>query len=182
MTNSSNTWLSEEATNELLCAAHRDDGRIREILQKARELKGLNQAEVAALCQITAPEQVAELFATAREVKEQIYGRRMVLFAPLYISNVCGNECTYCAFRSSNKHLQRTALDMAAIKRDTAELVRQGHKRLLMVAGEGYSAAQGGFRYILDAIAAVYEVTEASGHIRRLNVNLAPLETEEFRF
>ena len=66
MTNSSNTWLSEEATNELLCAAHRDDGRIREILQKARELKGLNQAEVAALCQITAPEQVAELFADKR--------------------------------------------------------------------------------------------------------------------
>ena len=174
-------WLAAHEVDELLRTAQRDDGRIREILQKARELKGLNQAEVAALCQITAPEQVAELFATAREVKEQIYGRRMVLFAPLYISNVCGNECTYCAFRSSNKHLQRTALDMAAIKRDTAELVRQGHKRLLMVAGEGYSAAQGGFRYILDAIAAVYEVTEASGHIRRLNVNLAPLDVEEFR-
>ena len=114
-------WLAAHEVDELLRTAQRDDGRIREILQKARELKGLNQAEVAALCQITAPEQVAELFATAREVKEQIYGRRMVLFAPLYISNVCGNECTYCAFRSSNKHLQRTALDMAAIKRDTAK-------------------------------------------------------------
>ena len=87
-------WLAAHEVDELLRTAQRDDGRIREILQKARELKGLNQAEVAALCQITAPEQIEELFATAREVKERIYGRRMVLFAPLYISNVCGNECT----------------------------------------------------------------------------------------
>ena len=174
-------WLNAGAVDDILHSAVRDDGRIREVLQKARELKGLDMADVAALCHIAAPEQIEELFATARRVKEEIYGHRMVLFAPLYISNVCGNECTYCAFRASNKALKRTALDMEGIKRDTAELVRQGHKRLLLVAGEGYSAANGGFRYVLDAIAAVYDVTDASGNIRRLNVNLAPFDVDEFR-
>ena len=174
-------WLAADEVDAILNAATRDDGRIRAALQKARELKGLDMADVAALCHIAAPEQIEELFATARSVKEQIYGHRMVLFAPLYISNVCGNECTYCAFRASNKALVRTALDMDGIKRDTAELIRQGHKRLLLVAGEGYSAANGGFQYVLDAIAAVYDVTDATGNIRRLNVNLAPLEVDEFR-
>jgi len=176
-----NDWLLAGEVDDVLRSAVRDDAKIRDVLDKARELKGLNLAEVATLCQIAAAEQVEELFATARRVKEQIYGQRMVLFAPLYISNVCGNECTYCAFRSSNKALPRVALDRAGIARDTAELIRQGHKRLLLVAGEGYSAANGGFQYILDAIAAVYEVTDKSGNIRRLNVNLAPLEVDEFR-
>ena len=176
-----NDWLRAGEVDDLLRSAVRDDGKIRDVLNKARELKGLNLAEVATLCQIAAPQQIEELFATARNVKAQIYGQRMVLFAPLYISNVCGNECTYCAFRSSNKALPRVALNRAEIQSDTAELIKQGHKRLLLVAGEGYSAANGGFQYILDAIAAVYEVTEASGNIRRLNVNLAPLEIDEFR-
>ena len=147
------SWLDAGAVEDVLASAPADAGRIREVLQKARELKGLNAAEVAALCQISAPDQLDELFASARRVKEEIYGRRMVLFAPLYISNVCGNECTYCAFRASNKALPRTALDPEAIARDTAELVRQGHKRLLLVAGEGYPAARGGFDYVLEAIA-----------------------------
>ena len=159
-------WLAADEVDAIPNAATRDDGRIRAALQKARELKGLDMADVAALCHIAAPEQIEELFATARSVKEQIYGHRMVLFAPLYISNVCGNECTYCAFRASNKALPRTALSMAGIARDTAELIRQGHKRLLMVAGEGYSAANGGFQYIIDAIAAVYDVTDATGKLR----------------
>lgn len=174
-------WLNAGVVDDILRGAVRDDGRIRAVLQKARELKGLDMADVAALCRISDPAQIEELFATARAVKEQIYGHRMVLFAPLYISNVCGNECTYCAFRASNKALPRTALDMDGIRRDTAELIRQGHKRLLLVAGEGYSAAQSGFQYVLDAIAAVYDVTDATGNIRRLNVNLAPLDVDEFR-
>lgn len=177
----SNDWLAASEVEDVLRTSAPDDGRIREVLQKSRELKGLNMADVATLCHIATPEHTEELFETARSVKERIYGHRMVLFAPLYISNVCGNECTYCAFRASNKALPRTALNMAGIARDTAELIRQGHKRLLMVAGEGYSAANGGFQYVLNAIAAVYDVTDATGNIRRLNVNLAPLEVEEFR-
>lgn len=113
-------WLNAGVVDGLLHGAVRDDGRIRAVLQRARELKGLDMADVAALCHIAAPEQIEELFATARRVKEEIYGHRMVLFAPLYISNVCGNECTYCAFRASNKTLKRTALDMDGIRRDTS--------------------------------------------------------------
>ncbi|WP_245715463.1 [FeFe] hydrogenase H-cluster radical SAM maturase HydG [Propionivibrio dicarboxylicus] len=172
--------MASEVGN-LLQTAKCDEGKIREVLAKARELKGLDAADVAALCQIGSPDLAEALFETARTVKEQIYGHRMVLFAPLYISNVCGNDCTYCAFRSTNKGLVRTALDMDGIRRETLELVRQGHKRLLMVAGEGYSAAKGGFNYVLDAIRAVYDVTEKHGHIRRLNVNLAPLTVDEFK-
>ncbi len=176
-----NDWLLAADVETVLHSTVPDEGRIREILQKARELQGLNLEEVAALCHVASPEQQEALFETARYVKEQIYGHRMVLFAPLYISNVCGNDCTYCAFRSANKSLPRTALDMDAIRRDTAELIEQGHKRLLMVAGEGYSASRGGFQYVLDSIAAVYDVTEKHGNIRRLNVNLAPLGVEEFK-
>jgi len=174
-------WLRPAEVEETLRRVVRNDaGRVRAVLDKARELHGLDADEVATLCG-AGPELTEELFAAAKEVKEQIYGRRMVLFAPLYISNVCGNDCSYCAFRAGNKALKRTALDMDAIRAETRELVRQGHKRLLLVAGEGYSKARGGFDYILDAIRAVYEVTEAHGHIRRLNVNLAPLELDEFK-
>ena len=174
-------WLVASEVGNLLQTAVSDAGKIREVLAKARELKGLSPAEVAVLCQISTPDLAEELFDTARTVKEEIYGHRMVLFAPLYISNVCGNDCTYCAFRSANKTLARTALDSEGIRRETLELVRQGHKRLLMVAGEGYAASRGGFNYILDAIRAVYDVTEEHGHIRRLNVNLAPLTLDEFK-
>ena len=173
-------WLRPAEVEDTLCNASDDTGCVREALAKARELKGLDAAEVAALCGIATPDLAEELFATARQVKEEIYGRRMVLFAPLYISNVCGNDCTYCAFRSANKALPRTALTMDGIRADVRELVKQGHKRLLMVAGEGYAASRGGFDYVLDAIRAVYDVTEAHGHIRRLNVNLAPLTVGEF--
>lgn len=174
-------WLRPTDVESTLRAAVCDPGRVREVLVKARELKGLDMGDVAALCGIATPELAEELFTAAREVKEEIYGRRMVLFAPLYISNVCGNDCTYCAFRSANKGLKRTALDMEHIRNDVRELVKQGHKRLLMVAGEGYSASRGGFGYVLEAVRAVYEVTESHGHIRRLNVNLAPLTVEEFK-
>ncbi len=173
-------WLRPEEVEAVLRAASSDAGRVRDILAKGRELKGLTMEEVAVLCSIATPDLAEELFTTARQVKEEIYGRRMVLFAPLYISNVCGNDCTYCAFRSTNKALPRTALDRDGIRNDVRELVRQGHKRLLMVAGEGYAASRGGFDYVLDAIRAVYDVTEQHGHIRRLNVNLAPLTVDEF--
>ena len=124
-------WLKPELAESVLRGARCETGRVREVLAKARELKGLAMDEVATLCGIATPDLAEELFATARQVKEEIYGRRMVLFAPLYISNVCGNDCTYCAFRSTNRSLPRTALDGDGIRADVRELVKQGHKRLL---------------------------------------------------
>ena len=126
------------------------------------------------------PELLAELFATARECKEAIYGQRLVLFAPLYISNLCNNDCLYCAFRVRNKELQRRALTQAEIRHEVELLVDQGHKRILLVAGESYPK-DGGFQYVLDSIATIYDVKRGNGEIRRVNVNVAPLSVDKFR-
>ena len=173
-------WLDEARIGSILEQERAEDpGKIREILDKAGELKGLSLQDVAALSQIRSPGLVNDLYAAARRAKEEIYGRRLVLFAPLYISNLCGNECLYCAFRRSNTLLRRRALTQEEIARETALLIRQGHKRLLLVAGEGYPGE--GFQYVLDAVASIYSVKENNGEIRRVNVNVAPLSTDEFR-
>jgi 2-iminoacetate synthase len=156
----------------------RDAAYIREVLAKAREMKGLNEEEVATLTHISEPELLGELFAVAREVKETIYGSRLVVFAPLYISNLCGNECLYCAFRARNKAIKRRALTQEEILRETELLIEQGHKRVLLVAGESYPRE--GFSYVLRSIESVYAAKGPKGEIRRVNVNVAPLAVEEF--
>ncbi|MCY1721544.1 [FeFe] hydrogenase H-cluster radical SAM maturase HydG [Prolixibacteraceae bacterium Z1-6] len=153
--------------------------RIREVLAKAAEMKGLNMADVAVLTCISDPEMLGELFNTANTVKETIYGKRLVLFAPLYISNLCSNECSYCAFRTTNKEIVRTVLPQEHIAREVKELIGQGHKRVLLVAGESYPKQ--GFQYVLDSIKTVYDVKTEHGEIRRVNVNVAPLAKDEFR-
>jgi len=153
--------------------------RIKEILAKAAEMKGLNMAEVAALTCISDPVQLGELFNTANQVKETIYGKRLVVFAPLYISNLCSNECLYCAFRATNKEIVRSVLPQEHIAREVKELINQGQKRVLLVAGESYPKK--GFQYVLDSIKTVYDVKTEHGEIRRVNVNVAPLEIEEFK-
>jgi len=173
-------FINEQKVWEILEANQKADfGKIREVLAKAREMKGLSQADVAALTGISDPEMLSELFNTANEVKETIYGKRLVLFAPLYISNMCSNECLYCAFRATNKDIVRNALSQEHIAREVEVLVNQGHKRILMVAGESYPNQ--GFQYILDSIKTIYSVKSEHGEIRRVNVNIAPLHTEEFR-
>jgi len=156
-----------------------DAAQVREILARGRQLGGLEAGEVAALAGISDPELLGELFESARQVKQAIYGRRLVIFAPLYVSNLCANECAYCAFRARNTGMRRRALTRGEIARETLELVRRGHKRVLLVAGESYPRE--GFRYVLDAIATVYATREGRGEIRRINVNVAPLSVEEFR-
>ena len=152
--------------------------QVREILAKARELKGISADEIVPLMKLRDPELIYELFASARFVKDAIYGKRLVIFAPLYVSNLCANECSYCAFRKRNKEVVRRALDQDEIARETRMLIDQGHKRILLVAGE--SMATRGLDYILDAIDTVYSVKHGKGEIRRVNVNIAPLSVEEF--
>lgn len=156
-----------------------DAQQVRETLAKARELEGLRESEVALLMGLSDPELLQELFDSARHVKETIYGRRLVLFAPLYISNLCRNECAYCAFRARNKEVDRRALTQEEIANETRILLDQGHKRVLLVAGEAYPNE--GFSYVLDSIRTVYSVRSGPGEIRRINVNVAPLSVEEFR-
>ena len=164
----------------MLAARQRTDAaRVHELLAKARERHGLSMEEVLCLSHVEKPELLAEIFKTAKEIKEEIYGSRLVLFAPLYISNRCHNECTYCAFRASNTTLTRRTLTQEEIAEETRILIRQGHKRTLVVAGE--ELPEKGFQYILDSIATVYATKVGPGEIRRVNVNLAPQSVENFR-
>jgi len=153
--------------------------RVREILAKALTMKGLDPLEVAVLSGVSDPELLGEMFHAARRVKEEIYGRRLVIFAPLYISNLCANECLYCAFRARNAEVKRRALTQEEIAEEVRHLVREGHKRVLLVAGESYPKE--GLDYVLKAIGTVYATREGHGEIRRVNVNVAPLDLGEFK-
>jgi 2-iminoacetate synthase len=173
-------WLDEGAIRATLAAsASADPVHVREILAKAESLVGLDHDEVARLAAVSDPELTEEMFRAAERVKKEIYGPRIVLFAPLYFSNVCINECLYCAFRKSNRDLVRRVLSLEEIAAETAALVDQGHKRLLLIGGEAFPDE--GFRYVIDAIETIYAVRRDNGEIRRVNVNLAPLALDEFR-
>lgn len=173
-------FIDETAISEALKAAQdKDAGHVREILCKARELKGLDMRDVAVLSSVSDPDLLHEMFDTARDVKNAIYGSRLVLFAPLYVSNLCTNDCVYCAFRARNKDLKRRSLTQDEIRQEVELLVDQGHKRVLLVAGESYPRE--GFQYVLDSVATIYSVKRGNGEIRRVNVNVAPLTVEEFR-
>ena len=173
-------YINEQAIEEILVSRLRPEpAQVRELLAKAREMHGLSMNEVACLSFVDQPDLLAEICSTAKQIKEEIYGSRLVLFAPLYISNRCSNECTYCAFRATNKSLTRRTLTQEEIAEETRILIRQGHKRVLLVSGE--SLPEQGFQYILDSIATVYATRIGPGEIRRVNVNLAPQTTERFR-
>jgi 2-iminoacetate synthase len=156
-----------------------DHTRTSEVLSKAKEMKGLDLDDVAVLTGISDPELLGELFSAANHVKETIYGKRLVVFAPLYISNLCANECLYCAFRATNKSIVRNSLTQQQIAHEVEILINKGHKRILLVAGESYPAQ--GFQYVLDSVRTIYGVKSDHGEIRRVNVNVAPLDEQEFR-
>lgn len=153
--------------------------KIDEILKKAKELKGLNYSDVLTLLKANNKTDLNKIFDTAKYIKQEIYGNRIVLFAPLYISNLCNNECLYCAFRNTNTEVVRRALSQHEVENETTELIKEGHKRLLLVAGESYGKE--GLKYILDSIDSVYKVSVGKSTIRRVNVNIAPLSVQEFK-
>lgn len=169
----------DEIAGILAGSRGRDTARVREVLSKAMEMKGLDLTDMADLAAVSDPDLLGELFEAARKVKDTIYGRRLVLFAPLYVSNLCGNECLYCAFRARNTELKRRALNQEEIAREVRFLVEQGHKRILLVAGESYPNE--GFSYVLKSIATIYATRVGNGEIRRVNVNIAPLDLDEFK-
>lgn len=150
-----------------------------DILAKARQLKGLDFAEAARLLLLEDGESLKELFAAALFAKNEIYGRRLVLFAPLYVSNLCSNECLYCAFRRSNDRITRRTLSQEEIRRETERLVDQGHKRVLLVSGEGLGEVA--LDYSLRAIETIYSVKRGDGEIRRVNINIAALPVDAYR-
>lgn len=153
--------------------------KIKYILEKAKELKGLKLEDVACLLQNKSIDIKEEMLNTAQKIKFDIYGKRLVLFAPLYISNKCSNNCLYCGFRSGNKELKRRTLSYGEIKNEIEILIKLGHKRILLVCGE--HEKESGIDYIAKAVEAIYFVKLPEGEIRRVNVNCAPLSVEEFK-
>jgi len=172
--------IAGESIERLLHTSQRPDrSQVRQIIAIAKELQGLSLEEVAPLLQLEDEAGWEEVFAAAGEVKERIYGRRVVLFAPLYITNECINNCQYCGFRRDNREAHRKTLTVEEIEAETGVLLRQGHKRLLLVFGE--HPRWGGIEYVEKAIGAVYGARGNGANIRRVNVNLAPLSVEGFR-
>lgn len=154
-----------------------DEKRFSDILQCAAEAKGLSIDDTAFLLSVRDPEAIQRLTKVAIQVKEQIYGRRLVLFAPLYTSSYCSNECLYCGFRAT-LHSSRKRLNLEEIKHETEALINMGHKRVLMVAGEDATLSADDIRQQVEAI---YSVKLPKGNIRRVNVNVAPTSIENFQ-
>jgi 2-iminoacetate synthase len=174
------TFIDEAKIAETLAAARRSSPvHVREVITKARQLEGLDADDVAVLMEIQDATLLEEMFAAARFVKDEIYGNRLVIFAPLYVANLCKNECSYCAFRAGNTELKRRTLTQDEIGADVKVLIDQGHKRLLLVSGEEYPKE--GFNYILKAIDTIYATKSGRGEIRRVNVNIAPLTVDQFK-
>ena len=174
-------FINDTHIIEILDKAKKPDAhRVREIIEKSKELKGLAPEEVAILLQTEDKDLTAEILSTARTVKREIYGNRLVLFAPLYISNYCSNNCLYCGFRADNKELERKALTMDEIAEEVRALEREGHKRLLMLCGENNKKSS--LDYFIEAIETAYATkTEKGGEIRRINVEIAPQSVENFK-
>lgn len=154
------------------------ESQINEILNKARKLKGLNLDDVAKLLCVEDEAQIQKILETAMYAKEEIYGRRLVLFAPIYTGNACVNNCVYCGFRRDNKSLKRKVLTMDEIEQETLTLLRQGHKRALLICGE---SSRNNTDYMVEAIRRTYGAKDEKGStIRRINVELAPMSIEDF--
>lgn len=171
-------WLDIAAIEGVLESPRPDSRELQRILDKSLALNPLTLQEVASLMLADSPAEVAQITAAALRVKETVYGDRIVLSAPLHISNFCESECLYCAFRHSNKAVARRRLSKKEIIQATTKLIRQGHKRVLLVAGESWP--EDGLSYVLEAARTMYAVSEGSGEIRRININLPPLSTDEY--
>lgn len=162
----------------MLVRARPDKQQIREIIQKSLSKQRLELAETAALLNVEDRALLADIFAGAKRVKEEIYGDRIVLFAPLYVGNYCLNDCAYCAFRCSNEAAKRQTLNEQELKEELIALEKQGQKRLTLVFGE-HPHYDGNF--MARAVRIAYETKFGLGEIRRVNINAAPLEIAEYR-
>ena len=161
-------------------AAHSDDRKlIADILQQASEGRGLTHRQAAVLMECRDSETIESIFALARKIKERIYGNRIVMFAPLYLSNHCINGCTYCPYHATNRTIARRKLTQEQIAAEVIALQDMGHKRLALEAGEHPTLAP--IDYILDSIETIYSIRHRNGAIRRVNVNIAATTVENYR-
>ncbi|HNW33347.1 MAG TPA: [FeFe] hydrogenase H-cluster radical SAM maturase HydG [Candidatus Ozemobacteraceae bacterium] len=148
------------------------------LIEKARALKGLSHREAAVLLECDLPDETEKLFALAREIKQKFYGNRIVMFAPLYLSNYCVNGCVYCPYHYNNKHISRKKLTQEEIKAEVIALQDLGHKRLALETGE--DPVNNPIEYVLESIQTIYGIKHKNGAIRRVNVNIAATTVENY--
>lgn len=172
---------NDEILSTLAYAEENKNNRalLEEILQKARLRKGLSHREATVLLDCDIPEINEEIFALAEQIKKDFYGNRIVMFAPLYLSNYCVNGCLYCPYHMKNKHIARKKLTQEEVYKEVVALQDMGHKRLAIEAGE--DPVNNPIEYILDCIKTIYSVHHKNGDIRRVNVNIAATTVENYR-
>lgn len=149
------------------------------LIKRAEDCKGLSHREAAVLLDCDLPDLNEKMFSLAKRIKEKLYGRRIVMFAPLYLSNYCVNGCTYCPYHSKNKAICRKKLSQDEIKREVIALQDMGHKRLALETGE--DPVNNPIEYVLDSIKTIYSIKHKNGAIRRVNVNIAATTVENYR-
>ncbi len=177
----SNQFISHEEITHTLSQARTQTGdpaRVRDILDKAAGFSSLTHQEAAVLLEVDSPEILADIFALARKIKEHIYGRRIVLFAPLYMSDYCVNRCTYCGYSHDNR-IVRKKLTQEELAEEVRELESMGHKRLALETGEDQVNCP--IEYVLECIRTIYSLKFDNGAIRRVNVNIAATTVENYR-
>ena len=152
---------------------------IEALLQKAASLKGLTHREAAVLLDCDLPEENEKMYRLAEQIKKDFYGNRIVMFAPLYLSNYCVNGCTYCPYHYKNKHICRKKLTQDEIRREVIALQDMGHKRLALETGE--DPVNNPIEYVLESIKTIYSIKHKNGAIRRVNVNIAATTVENYR-
>lgn len=171
----------EEILDTLAYAdAHKNDETlITEIIEKAKEKKGLTHREASVLLACEIEEKNQEIYKLAEQLKQDFYGNRIVMFAPLYLSNYCINGCTYCPYHLKNKHIARKKLTQEEVRKEVIALQDMGHKRLALEAGE--DPVNNPIEYILECIDTIYSIKHKNGAIRRVNVNIAATTVENYR-
>ena len=174
-------FISDEEIEESLEYAEKNkhnEALIDEILNKATKMKGISHREALVLLDCDIPEKNEEIYALARRIKQEFYGNRIVMFAPLYLSNYCINGCEYCPYHAKNKHIRRKKLSQEEIRQEVIALQDMGHKRLALEAGE--DPVNNPIEYILDSVKTIYGIHHINGDIRRVNVNIAATKVEEY--
>jgi len=172
-------FIDTDEINEILRQAENPTKKqVHEVINKSLNKNRLSLHETAILINANDPHLIQEIKDAARTLKERIYGKRIVLFAPLYVGNLCVNNCAYCGFRKENEAQKRTTLTPDDLKEEVKALENTGHKRLILVYGEHpqYNA-----KFIAESVKTVYSVKHKKGEIRRVNINAAPLDIEGFK-
>lgn len=175
-------FISHEEILETLDYAESNKDNVElidQIIEKARSLKGLTHREASVLLACDIPEKIKELYDLAEQIKKDFYGNRIVMFAPLYLSNYCVNGCTYCPYHLKNKHIARKKLTQEEVRKEVIALQDMGHKRLAIEAGE--DPVNNPIEYILECIDTIYSIKHKNGEIRRVNVNIAATTVENYR-